>query len=247
VEAQRIPAQSIESVSAWQIPELNGEHVVYINDDESNEAPAPAALPRLGDEVQEAPQTKRVRMNGSELEQMVQSAREEGYSQGLSKGQSEGEAQGLASGEQQGLANADQRLASALSALQQATAQAPEQLRLQQEQVQEAIAVLVHKVSAAVIGRELEVAPANLTGLVHDVAMQLDEGEHILRVFVNSADYDVLQQHAEAGNWHWVGDDNVRAGGCRIETNFSAIDASVEQRLQDAVADLYGRIKTQGA
>lgn len=247
MDAQRIPAQTIDNISAWQIPELNGEHVVYINEDEGGVEPAPAVLPRIGGEPQAAPQTKRVRMNGSELEQMVSTAREEGYSEGLNKGQTDGEAQGIASGEEQGMANAEQRLAAAVTAMQQATALAPEQLRLQQEQVQQAIVTLVHKISSAVIGRELQLAPANLIGLVRDVAMQLDEGEHILRVFVNPDDLLILTQHTNADNWHWLSDETVKPGGCRIETNYSAIDAGVEQRLSDAVDELYEQIKVQGA
>lgn len=238
LEAQRIPAQSIENISTWQIPELSGEHVVYINDSETTKK---AALPSLREPAAKQVETRRIRMSGSELDDMIEKARQEGYAKGLA----EGHVQGVVNGEQEGRDSIRDHLEETVSLLEKASINAPQVLRFHQEQVQKAIVALVEKISSAIIGRELSVANADLLQLVTDLAVNLDDGESVLRVYVNPEDCTLLLEHAQGQNWQWVADESISAGGCKVETNFSDIDASIEQRLTDATAGLYAKMQAQ--
>jgi flagellar assembly protein FliH len=68
-----------------------------------------------------------------------------------------------------------------------------------------------------------------------------------VRILINSQDFDQVKalrdRHEE--NWRILEDDTLQPGGCRVETEHSRIDASVETRLSVAIAKMFDQLHEQ--
>lgn len=68
-----------------------------------------------------------------------------------------------------------------------------------------------------------------------------------VRLYINPQDFEqvkALRERHEA-KWRIVEDEALMPGGCRVETEHSRIDASVETRIEQAIAQLFDQLHEQ--
>ena len=75
----------------------------------------------------------------------------------------------------------------------------------------------------------------------------LPMGASNIRIFVNPQDFEQIkslrEKHEET--WKIQEDDALQPGGCRIETEHSRIDATIETRITQAIAQLFDQMHEQ--
>jgi len=68
-----------------------------------------------------------------------------------------------------------------------------------------------------------------------------------VRLYVNPQDFEqakaLRERHEET--WRIVEDDTLLPGGCRVETEHSRIDASIETRVTQVMAKLFDQLHEQ--
>ena len=187
----------------------------------SPEAAAPSAWspPHLGE-------TETVTV--SSIRATLDSARQKGYDEGFEKGHAEG------------LAKA-QAITADLQQLWEAMAQP---FARQEEALFREQCLLVSRVAAAVLERELQTEPALIEAALEKALELLKNSAQTIEIQVNSSDIRRLEEVApellQNQPWRVEVDDDVMPGGCRVQVGDSIVDATLEGRLTAAVKEAVG-------
>jgi len=72
-------------------------------------------------------------------------------------------------------------------------------------------------------------------------------GADNIRLFINPQDFDQIKALRERHDERWkiVEDDSLQAGGCRIATEHSRNDASIDTRIKQAMSPLFDQLHEQ--
>jgi flagellar assembly protein FliH len=105
---------------------------------------------------------------------------------------------------------------------------------------------LVMVVARHVVRRELKTDPGQIVAVVQQAAAALPVAARGVRLILHPDDAAIVHEafsaegDAPRGGWQIVQDPSLMRGGCRVETDDSRIDASVEKRLAAIAAELLG-------
>ena len=113
------------------------------------------------------------------------------------------------------------------------------------EALEEMLLATVFAVARQLVRREIQTEPGEVVGAVREALKVLPPVARLVRIHLHPADApivrDALGVAAGAENaWTLVDDPAISRGGCRIETEHSRVDATVEGRLAAAVAGVLG-------
>jgi flagellar assembly protein FliH len=172
-----------------------------------------------------------------ELEALREQAQHEGFAQGLAEGRREG-----ARRVREELQQQHQEQARQLEQLLE-TMTAP--LAELDEQIEREVLSLVIAMTRQIIRRELRTSPEEVIGAVRNALNQLPVSSRDVRVELHPEDARLVRtrlQETDAGGGRWriVEDPLLQRGGCRVRTEDSLIDASLEARLGALVSQLFG-------
>lgn len=183
----------------------------------------------------EAPTAAPALPSAEEIERIRREAREEAYA----RGHKEGLERGMAEAREQA-----KRLADALDVLSRPLFELD-------ERVIEEIVTLALTVARQLVRRELRSDPAQIVGVVQQAVAALPVAAQRVRVSLHPEDAatvrEVLGAEQGAGGWEIIEDPTLTRGGCRVETEHSRIDASVEKRLTAISAELLGGERARDA
>ncbi len=175
-----------------------------------------------------------------------EAGRQAGHAQGLEQGRATGLAEGRETGREQGLAEglADgrdeaARQAQRLAALADACADSLVKI---EAQVGQALLSLALDVARQVVRDALAVEPERVLAAVREVVHFDVRGAAPLRLWVHSQDHEIVARHLaddlKAGGWKLLVDDSLTPGGCRAETAYGSIDATLQTRWRRVAASL---------
>lgn len=173
--------------------------------------------------------------SAEELEQIRKSVELEAYREGFEKG----EAHGRESGYQQAYQETKQDIESHLGKLEAISEALKKPLDDQDQTIEKILLDSVVTIAKAVVGRELTNQPEQILGVVKQAVAALPYGETATKIYVNPSDLSFIESHAKQHpHWQLLADEQITAGGCKVVTADSSVDATVEARLQ-AVVDQF--------
>ncbi|MBU6949880.1 flagellar assembly protein FliH [Hahella sp. HN01] len=212
-------------------------------------------LPVMG-EQQETPKIKPP--TAAELENIRQSAYQEGLEQGkeegFQKGFEQGHAEGKRKGEQQGLEQGRKTgeseavksksaaIDQALSHFEELATELEAPIRKHQDEVEEALLNLVLAISRAVVFRELKVDRSQILRVLQEALAALPNTEELVTIYLHPQDLAFAKEHLppERGT-RYQADPALMEGGCRVETRHTLLDFTVEKRFQTTVQQMLSR------
>ena len=175
-----------------------------------------------------AEQEKQRLITAESIEALQKQAFEEGYSEGFKKGMQDGEA---------AIRERIQRLENIANFLQQPLAELDESVTEQLTQLSITIARML-------IRRELKTDPGQVVAVVRETIAALPVGMQNIRVLLNPEDAALLRETMKLADseqsWTIVEEPLLSKGGCKVMTDFSEVDASVEARLTGIIARIFG-------
>jgi len=160
---------------------------------------------------------------------------EAGYADGLAQGIEQGIAQGLEQGREQGRAEAAR-----LNALASSLADA---LRGIEEQIGQGLITLALDIAAHVVRERLNTQPEAMLAAVREV-LHLNPAapQGTLRLWIHPDDLELVRLHLadelKAGHWRVLADESIARGGCRAESPYGDIDATLPTRWRRVSAAL---------
>jgi flagellar assembly protein FliH len=195
-----------------------------------------ACVPWLAPEVgvaalKEASEPVAVPPTAARIEEIQRQAYEEAFALGRRDGLEQGKRQARAQAE---------RLEAVLRQL-------GEPLRELDERVVDELVELALAIARHLVRRELRADPGQIVAVVQQAAAALPFAARKVRVVLHPEDAATVREALSASGgvehgdgWEIVEDPAMMRGGCRVETEHSRIDASVEKRLAAIAADLLG-------
>ncbi|MGN8260276.1 flagellar assembly protein FliH [Pseudomonas sp. SMSB3] len=224
-----IRARDLEGVDVWTLPSFDPEP-------EPQPEPEPEAV---AEEVEEVPLEEVQPLTLEELEAIRQEAYNEGFATG--------EREGFHATQLKVRQEAEQALEAKLASLEQLMGHLLEPIAEQDTQIERSLVHLVAHMARQVVGRELKSDSSQITQVLREALKLLPMGADNIRIHLNPQDFELAkalrERHEE--NWKLLEDEALLPGGCRIETLHSRIDATMETRIEKAVAQLFDQLHDQ--
>ena len=199
----------------------------------------PAMTGQGGSTVSEraAPKTP----TAAEIESLQQAAYDEGYEQGREAGQRYGHQEAL----EEGRKVTAERLAT-LDKLMHALGRPFERL---DDEVEQQLVTLVISMVRQLVRREVKADPGQIIGVVREALVALPVAARQVRVILHPEDAELVREVYKLGDseqqWTIVEDPTLQRGGCRVTTDNSQIDATLESRLGALIAPLLANERQQ--
>lgn len=170
----------------------------------------------------------------AQLEKLQKQAHDEGFEQGRQEGQSYGHNEGLEEGREK-----VREMLGTLDGLLEKLDQPFEDL---DDQVESEIVSLVISMVRQLVRREIRMDPKHVVGVVREALAILPVNSRNIRVILHPEDADLVREAYTMGDidqkWQIVEDPVVQRGGCRVTTDTSQVDATLESRLNALIAPL---------
>lgn len=167
-------------------------------------------------------------LTASQLERLQQQAYEEAYEVGLREGR--------AAGQQQTEARA-QELVSLLQALAEPFAQLD-------DKVEQQLVDLVIAMVRQLVRREIKSEPGQVVAVVREAMSALPIASSNISVHLHPEDAALVRESLslsdEDRSWKVVDDLVMSRGGCRVTTEYSQIDATIDSRVAQLIAKVFG-------
>ena len=239
VPSELIRAKDVSSFDRWSLPSFEADAVAPTYLPETPAASQPAAPDASTAQGEEVALESVKPLTLDELEAIRQDAYNEGFAVG--------EKDGFHAGQLKAKQEADVALQAKLARLELLMGQLLAPIAEQDQQIEQALVKLVNHVCRQVIRRELLCNSSQLTQVLSEALKLLPMGAGNLRIHINPQDFELVkalrERHEES--WRILEDQQLLAGGCRVETEHSQIDASVETRLELALKQLFEQQREQ--
>lgn len=223
-----IRARDVRGFESWALPSF----------DPPKPEPEPEPEPEPP-EMEEVPLEEVQPLTLEELE----SIRQEAYNEGFAIGEKEGFHSTTLKVRQE----AETALAAKVASLELLMANLFEPIAEQDTQIEKSLVDLVQHIAKQVIKRELAIDSSQIEHVMRDALKLLPLGVENVRLYVNPQDFAQVkalrERHEET--WRIVEDESLLPGGCRVETEHSRIDASVESRVTQVMAKLFDQLHEQ--
>lgn len=237
-DSELLRGGQVEAFSLWDLPSFDSApHKVELERD------VPEPEEELDDSLGEAEEELEVvkPFTVEELEQI----RQEAYNDGFSTGEKDGFHAGQLKGQQEARTVLDARLAE----LETLMSQLMMPLQAQDEQIEDMLLHMLEAMLREVLQREMREDKTQILQVLRGALKALPVGAGNIRIYLNPNDFEAVkalrERHEES--WRLLEDDSLMAGGCRIETEHSQVDATLETRLQQLIAQLYEERREQRA
>lgn len=242
-KAKPFTREELAALSPWRLP--------IMDEPEPEPEPEPESEP----EPEEAIELPRM-PTAEEIEAMQKQAQEEaaaiGYQEGYQRGHGEGREQGYAAGFKQGreegwregheegkkiMLEAAARFEPLLDALDQP-------LALMDEQVEQELVTLAIAIAKQLIRRELKTDPGQIVAVAREALSILPSSARRVQLLLHPEDAELVREalalKESAPRWKIVDDPLMTRGCCRVLTESSHIDATLEKRMMAVIAHLLG-------
>ncbi|KPA88687.1 MULTISPECIES: flagellar assembly protein FliH [Pseudomonas] len=224
-----IRARDVSGFDLWSLPSFD-PHV---------EEPEPEPEEEPQAEIEEVPLEEVQPLTLEELETIRQEAYNEGFAVG--------EREGFHSTQIKVRQEAEVALGVKLANLERLMSNLFQPIAEQDQQIEKALVGLVGHITRQVIQRELKSDSSQIEHVLREALKLLPLEVDNVRLYINPQDFEqvkALRERHEA-SWRIVEDEALLPGGCRVETEHSRIDASVETRIEQAIAQLFDQMHEQ--
>jgi flagellar assembly protein FliH len=235
--SELIRAKDAKVFDLWSLPSFDPDTPAPA-EAEPEEAIA-EAVPEPEPQIEEVPPEAVKPLTLDELEAIRQDAYNEGFATG--------ERDGFHAGQLKARQEAEAATQARLAQLERLMGQLLEPIAEQDRQIEESLVHLTSLITRKVIQRELRLDSSQIRHVLREALKLLPMGANNVRIHINPRDFGLVkamrERHEES--WRILEDESLEPGGCRVETEHSRIDASIETRLQQAMKQLFEQQREQ--
>jgi flagellar assembly protein FliH len=190
--------------------------------------------PQMGERASSDGARSQPLMTAAQLDEMQRAAQAEGFE--------EGRREGLAFGHKEGLEQGRDELRRRVAALDGLIATLERPFEELDRQVEDEIVALVINMVRQLMRREVRLDPAQIVGVVREALGVLPVSSRNIRVILHPDDAALVREAYAIGDhdqkWQVVEDPVIQRGGCRVTTETSQVDATLDSRLSSLIAPL---------
>jgi len=216
-------------VVSWSPPLIGGEPDDIVGVDEADSVQVTDVAPG---ELRHA--SVSALPTAAELERLHKKAHDDGFERGR--------AEGFRYGHQEALEAARSQIAERIVLLDELLEALGAPFRHLDDQVEREVVSLVVAIVRQLVRREVRTDPGQIVGVVREALAILPVASRNVRVVLNPEDAALVRQVYALSDseltWKMVEDPVVARGGCRVMTETSQVDATLESRLAALIAPL---------
>lgn len=229
----RIPFEEIETIKSWDIPAVGsgGDTSSDRGKKRSQQGAAVESIEEVRPEDLKAVTAEQLQNVTLEAEK---EGREKGYQDGLKQGFSDGEKQGAKNGEKKAYADTRVLLDEKTQAFKNMADALLDPVSMQDGELENVILDMAVHFTKHLLDRELSEDPSSLFKIVERAVNTLPTGAKNIRIYLHADDAELAHEAFEGSGRNWVFhvDSSLTRGGCRVESDQSLIDFSIEHRLK---------------
>ncbi len=258
-----IPAESAEEARPWRLPFWTEPPVHTVerepdpaDSDDESAGKADADINESPPNFPTAEELEAIRREAynAGLEQGLvegrQQGHKDGYDAGFAEGQADGKAQGFEAGKkegstagfQEGKALGSQEVADEAERLRQINATLTATLKERDAELPDVMLMLLTRLAEQVLEHELNSGADSIAQFVDKAIAALPSGETLAKVYVSEADSELLASHSAASKL--LVDKTLNAGECRVESENTLVEYSVNESLQQTIVALASKLLT---
>lgn len=219
-----LKAELAQNAERWLLPEMQGTHLVPVSREKSSGGFKKKPTARSESGIPRA-------MTASHLAQLEQQAK----TSGESSGRAEGYQQGYGEGQQKAVSlieESHQRIDTLVATI-------TDEIEREKDKLQTVFSGLLVRLCEAVCLRELR-AESNIEEIVRRALAALPVGETQITVYLNPADYQFMSTSGDREQkWLMSASQDIEPGGCRIRSENSEIDFTLEERVDQIAAQVF--------
>lgn len=170
-----------------------------------------------------------------------QQAYDAGFKSGREAGFESGKQEGLEAGKQEAITIAKQEIQPKLQELNQLLTSLSHGLNEEDYKLEKTLLDLVQQIARAVISKELALDPGSLMKVIKETIAALPPSRDNIKILLNPGDKAFADDAIEAGgeHWHVIADEDIARGGCKVVTEQSEADMTVENRFTAVLEQVY--------
>jgi len=204
-------------------------------------------------EVTEATQVLTVEqieaMQKQAYDEAFEQGRQQGFEQGLKQGYEQGHQQGLETGHKQGYEESQHLLQKQVSELDSLLQALAEPFKKLDDEVEHELVKLVIAIARQIIRREIRTDPGQIVGVIREAVNVLPLASQKITLNLHPDDAElvrsILKLDENPPSWRLQENPLITRGGCTVETEVSAVDATLEKRLSTVIATMLGDERQQ--
>ncbi|TAL46080.1 MAG: flagellar assembly protein FliH [Methylovulum sp.] len=226
--------------SASELAALNLWHVPNVFDTEApgNDEPVKTEEPET--EAEPVPV-----LTVEEIEAMQKQAYDEAFAQGKKDGFQQGYDEGLKKGYDENL-HLLQKQATELTRLMESLSEPFKHL---DDEVEKELAKLAIGVATQIIRREIKLNPGQVVAAVREAINVLPLSSQKINLHLHPDDAELVRSALSLDEmstaWGIIADPLITRGGCKVDTDVSHVDATIEHRLAAVIANVLGSEREQ--
>ena len=191
-----------------------------------------------------------------DIESMQKQAYDEAYAQGKSEGYEKGLQQGIEKGFEQGVEEGKQEglkkgYEENQSLLRQQAAEfinllesLSEPFKILDEAVEKELLDLVIGIASQLVRREIKIDSGQIIAVIREAVNALPIASQKLTLYMHPEDAELVRTSLALDDisspWNIIEEPLITRGGCKVETETSYVDATVENKLASIIATILG-------
>lgn len=229
-KAPEFSSTEMSSLELWDLPDVTR---IDISEDTESIVFSPNRSPKLTVEEIEL-------MQRQAYEEAFAQGKKDGFQQGFDEGSKKGFEEGSKKGYEENIHLLQQQAAEFVQLMKSLS----EPFNTLDEEVERELVRLVIGVATQLIRREIKTDPGQVVAAVKEAIKVLPLSSQKIHLHLHPDDAElvrtVLSPSELSPPWNIIEDPLISRGGCKVDTEVSHIDASVENRLAAVVAHIFG-------
>ena len=175
-----------------------------------------------------------------EIETMQKQAYDEAFAQGKKDGYNEGFNEGSKQGYEENVQTLQKKTAEFVTLLESLS----QPFKVLDTEVENELVKLAMSIATQIIRREIKLDPGQVIAAVREAINVLPLSSQNIGLHLHPEDAELVRSALSLDEmspaWRIVEDPLITRGGCKVDTEVSHIDATVENRLAAVIATLFG-------
>lgn len=220
----RIPANKSSAYTVWELPEVRSGQVYHVEKDHPRGSRGELVNVDKNQIIYNS-------LTAAQLEEITNQAYDDIHQQAYEEG--------LAQGKKDGHRAGQKIIQSKAASLQACIEGLTNILQGQDDELEQGLVNLATCIARSVIRRELAVDSSHILAVVSDALAILPVDSDHVEIALSEQDYQLLSQHTTIPEqWKLLADATVSPGGCRVKTQHSVVDYTLEEQFQQTINHL---------
>jgi len=220
-------ASELDALSVWQLPDVQVKNPNRV----TPHSHSPQAHPTL-------------HLTVTEIEAMQKQAYDEAFAQGKTEGFQQGYDQGYLEGAKKGYDENVELLNNKASELTRLMEALNEPFQALDEEVEKELVKLSIAIASQIIRREIKMDAGQVVAAVREAIKVLPLSSQKINLRLHPEDAELVRSALSLDEmstaWGVIEDPLITRGGCKVDTDVSHVNATVENRLAAVVATVFG-------